>query len=416
MAASEADFYFQRFGFCGRQIKEAAPPELGLVVVIPCFHEPDLIGSLASLWHCDRPACAVEIIVVINSALGGNPEARAQNQKTLNEATAWAVHHNEPRFKLHLLHFPDLPPKQAGVGLARKIGMDEALRRFGDAGNPEGIIVCFDADCRCERNYLGSIERHFRTHPRTPACSIHFEHPLTSDAIIAYELHLRYYVEALRYAGFPYAHHTIGSSMAVRADVYRKQGGMNKRQAGEDFYFLQKIFPLGDFTDLNETTVIPSPRVSDRVPFGTGKAVGDYVGEERGWTYPLQAFLDLKELISRAPEKLADGCSEPLKSYLTQQGFDAAMTEIGANTSSAAAFRKRFFQWFNGFQAMKFVHHARDHSYGRQETAGEALKLLRLIGEAPAAGASPREVLEAYRELFKGRRAAGGHAACRKMA
>src|SRR5213594_3575687 len=93
--------------------------------------------------------------------------------------------------------------------------------------------------------------------------------PKVAEAIAAYELHLRYYVRALRYAGFPYAHHTIGSCMAVRADVYKKQGGMNKRQAGEDFYFLQKIIPLGHFTDLTETKVIPSSRPSDRVPFGT---------------------------------------------------------------------------------------------------------------------------------------------------
>ena len=88
--------------------------------------------------------------------------------------------------------------------------------------------------------------------PRSPGCSIYFEHPLHGplepkvyEAIAAYELHLRYYVQALRYAAFPYAHHTIGSSMAVRADAYAKQGGMNKRQAGEDFYFLHKIIPLG---------------------------------------------------------------------------------------------------------------------------------------------------------------------------
>jgi len=36
-------------------------------------------------------------------------------------------------------------------------------------------------------------------------------------AIAAYELHLRYYVQALRYAGFPHAHHTVGSCLAVRA-------------------------------------------------------------------------------------------------------------------------------------------------------------------------------------------------------
>src|SRR5204862_3217619 len=115
-------------------------------------------------------------------------------------------------------------------------------------------------------------------------------------------LHLRYYIQALRYAGFPHAHHTIGSCMAVRAGEYRQQGGMNKRKAGEDFYFLHKIIPLGGFGDLTGTTVYPSPRPSDRVPFGTGKAVRENLPGRQIKTYPLDAFLDLKQMIARVPK------------------------------------------------------------------------------------------------------------------
>ena len=150
--------------------------------------------------------------------------------------------------------------------------MDEALRRFDDIGRTEGIIAGYDADCRCETNYLTALERHFHEHPRSSGCSIYFEHPLQGqlspqiyEAAAAYELHLRYYIQALRYSGFPHAHHTLGSCMAVRADAYCEQGGMNKRKAGEDFYFLHKIIPLGGFTDLTATTVHPSPRPSDQV-------------------------------------------------------------------------------------------------------------------------------------------------------
>ena len=60
-------------------------------------------------------------------------------------------------------------------------------------------------------------------------------------AVWLYELHLRYYKQALQFTGFPYYYHTIGSAFAVNAEVYCKQGGMNRQKAGEDFYFLQKI-------------------------------------------------------------------------------------------------------------------------------------------------------------------------------
>src|SRR4030095_9895180 len=122
-------------------------------------------------------------------------------------------------------------------------GMDEALRRFDEVGWAEGIIAGYDADCRCETNYLTALERHFQKNSQSPGCSIYFEHPLSGplspavyEGAAAYELHLRYFVQALRYAGFPHAHHTLGSCMAVRACTYCKQGGMNKRKAGEDFY------------------------------------------------------------------------------------------------------------------------------------------------------------------------------------
>ena len=88
-----------------------------------------------------------------------------------------------------------------------------------------------------------------------------------------YEDYLHYYKKALDYAGFPDSIYTIGSAFAVRADAYVKQGGMNRRQAGEDFYFLNKLTKLGKITEINDAYVYPSARVSDRVPFGTGAAM-----------------------------------------------------------------------------------------------------------------------------------------------
>src|SRR5437764_5368000 len=126
------EFYFERFGFAERQIHAPPSSDLGITVVIPCFNEPDLLTTLDSLWNCDPPKCAVEVIVVINSAVNSNEAFRAQNAKTFLEAVDWVRERSRPGFVVHLLHFPDLLPKHAGVGLTRKIGMDEALRRFSD--------------------------------------------------------------------------------------------------------------------------------------------------------------------------------------------------------------------------------------------------------------------------------------------
>ena len=411
-----SDSYFQRFAFCERQILARPATDLGLVVVIPCFNEPDLLASLSSLWQCQRPGCAVEVIVVINSAINSNAEIRAQNLRTLEQARAWVAEHFDPRLAFHVLHFPDLAAKKAGVGLARKIGMDEAARRFDEIRCPLGVIAGFDADCRCEANYLVSIEQHFQNRPQPHGCSIYFEHPLHTDggpideAIAAYELHLRYYLQALRYAGFPYAHHTLGSCMAVRADIYKAQGGMNTRRAGEDFYFLQKIIPLGQFSDLTQTTVIPSARPSERVPFGTGKAVRDYLNhpDQQSRTYPLQAFVDLKHLFQHWPELFSRQDSrktafsqmpKSLGTFLQGEEVETSLEEIGQNSASERTRRNRFFHWFNGFRTMKFIHHARDDYYGAKYISEEARSLL-LLKEIKVPGqASVRELLNIYRRL-----------------
>jgi hypothetical protein len=415
--------YFRRFGFCAPQVAVPPPAGLGLVVVVPCFNEPDLTGALGALWDCARPDCLVEVIVVINAPAGSSPEIFRQNERTLREATAWAAGHGDPRLRFHFLYFPELPPKQAGVGLARKIGMDEALRRLVEAGKAEGVIAGFDADCRCEPNYLRSLERHFQEHPRTPACGIYFEHPLSGplapalyEGIAAYELHLRYYVQALRYAGFPYAYHTFGSGMAVRAEVYRQQGGMNRRQAGEDFYFLHKLIPLGEFSELSDTVVYPSPRSSERVPFGTGRAMRDYLGGQPLGTYPLESFLELKAFFDLAPAFYACACAEPpallrrlpppLRAFLRDQRFEEALGEIRANTATEPAFRKRLFRWFDGFRAVKFINYGRDQLYGERAVVPEARQLLALVSPEkfphPSGAPGPvdaRALLGIFREL-----------------
>src|SRR5688572_22372907 len=202
MVARQTERYFERFGFCERRICQPPVAGLSLAVVIPCLNEPDLVASLESLRESAPPDAPHEVIVVVNSAAGAETSIVQQNEATLREARKWVEATPDPKLTVHLIDARDLPPRHAGVGLARKIGMDEALARFDDVGMVEsGVILCFDADCTCAPNYLRAVSEHFLEHPLSPACSIYFEHPLEGElqaeiypAITAYELHLRYYV------------------------------------------------------------------------------------------------------------------------------------------------------------------------------------------------------------------------------
>ena len=339
--------------------------------------------SLGSLVACDDTRCAVEILVIINDSDQCSPEIRAQNRQTYEESLQWAKRNAIDKRQILVHYESQVPHKQSGVGMARKIGMDEAVRRLEKANKSKGLIVCFDADSICDANYLSAIETHFLENSKSTGASIYFEHPLEGpladdhyQGIIYYELFLRYYVDALRYAGFPYAYQTIGSSMAVRSAIYQKQGGMNKRKAGEDFYFLHKIIPLGNFSEINGTRVIPSARASERVPFGTGKAIKDWLcrKEEHYFTYHPDIFKSLKIFLSDVDQlfrarpsdfvNFLEKWPESISSFLSENDFTTHLKEINRYCGpTLEAFLKRFYTWFNGFKVLKYVHFARDGFY-----------------------------------------------------
>ncbi len=369
--------YLDKHRFADRALPDTPPAQLGIVVTIPCHNEAHLLDTLDSLEQCEPPPCEVEVIILVNSHSSHSREIHIRNRQTVEEVQDWKD--LAPRkYSYYVLYFPDLPPKHAGVGLARKIAMDEAVDRLEQANNSDGIIVGLDADSLVRENYLMAIFQHFQQNPHTEAASIHFEHPLSGkeynekiyEGILQYELFLRYYIEGLRYARYPFAYHTIGSSMAVRSRAYQRQGGMNRRKAGEDFYFLQKFIEQGTLSEIPTTTVIPSPRPSNRVPFGTGKAIQDWL-EEETLAYPSYAFRtfeDLAILCSRSPElyvnsEIVDELPLSIQTYFEEENWIQKLTEIRLHVASQQAFTKRFFQTFDGLKVLKFVHFCRDNHY-----------------------------------------------------
>ncbi len=403
------NYYINRFSVREQIIKETPNNNLGIIVVIPCCNESSLIASIDSLFNCERPKCNVEVIVVINASEDADKNIVNQNEIALKEANVWATEHKKEHISFYFIEENNLPKKHAGVGLARKIGMDEAVRRFESIGNNEGVIACFDADATCETNYLVEVENHFGKHPKSPACSIHYEHPIEGDdfsrkiysGITQYELHLRYYKNGLAYAGLPYAYHTIGSSMAVRSGVYQKQNGMNKRKAGEDFYFLQKLIPLGNFTEIKSTKIIPSPRVSDRVPFGTGKAMQNWLNEEKRelFSYHPTSFIDLKQFCDAVPDLYNNKNAIPktVQSFLNSIDFEENLLKIKKNSSSQQHFVEVFYKWFNAFKVLKYMHYARDNYYPDVPIFEGANELLKIIKQSTEE--NNKELLLKYREI-----------------
>jgi hypothetical protein len=375
---SFADHYFSKqkgFITC-----PDGPPsgQLRFIVVVPACREPNLVASLESLNYCDVPRGHVEVIVVLNLPENADPEDYAKSLKSADEIRLWMQRHSRPEFRFILIEDLKMPARDAGVGLARKTGMDQALYRFNCLNNPAGFILSYDADTLCKDNYFTSIESVLDKFPNTRGINIYFEHPTAGKdypetiylGIVLYEMHLRYLNLMTRFTGFPHAYHTVGSCFGVKAESYAREGGMNRKKAGEDFYFLHKIIPLGEFREVNTTCLFPSPRESDRVPFGTGAAMLKYVASDKSTllTYSPECFYDLKNLFNCVPGlfplsdeattaslNLFDG---PLKGFLKSIMAIDAIREIRANSGSLPTFVNRFYRWFDAFRIIKFLNHS----------------------------------------------------------
>ncbi len=401
-------------------IDQEPEPDTGLIVVIPAYDEPEIDACLSSLAGCRKPEAGVEVIIVVNAPPSAGSEAEEKNNRTIESILGWKRNNENIPFRLFIFNAGQPKIKGWGVGAARKTGMDEAVRRFDKLEKPDGIIASLDSDCEVDPDYLVSLWNDFGLNKNAGGCSICFEHRESNDpsdsllnkSIGQYELHLRYFIEALRYTGFPYPFHTIGSAMAVKALKYVKAGGMNRRQGGEDFYFIQKLVAGDDFINLKTTTVYPSPRLSLRVPFGTGPVISKLLneGDGRYFTYDPDSFIPLKKLFSQFsgadPEARAKAIpyaslGKQIALVIEEKEWESRYCEIKSNTATSEMFTKRFFAWFNSFMIVKYLNSSHLHFYKKIPVNQAAKRMLQMSGYAEVPETT-EALLEIYRKIDRG--------------
>jgi len=363
-------------------------------VVIPVLAESEnLFDTLRSL--AQNPAEELKdtlVICVVNNR--AEPSTRADqitdNQlvlKHLEQIVQGRCSTADPDGKigvLRLAYVDASSPGQElgtkmGVGEARRIGLDTALGVLCRNGEPDGLLISLDADTLVEPNYLQSLREHFADHD-FGAGVVAYHHPLPDDpdrreAMILYELFLRYHEMGLRSARSPYAWPTIGSTIVVRGDAYVAAGGMNRKQAGEDFYFIQQLVKTSTVSRIDLTTVYPSNRASDRVPFGTGAGVGRHLAGDDGLFrvyHPegygvLGAWLALvQDCLEASAEELLEGAgaiNPELECFLSRRGFADIWPGLQQNVPDLFGLAAQFHRWFDAFKSLKLMHHLRDHGF-----------------------------------------------------
>jgi hypothetical protein len=385
--------YLERYAEPEAKIADRLTGTFGHALVVPAHDESDdLMRALQSVPT--GPEGNVLLVLVVNAA----PEAAAwvhdRNAEVLTllrgkygpeeavylDAPAPARVFRSPAGRI--LHIDrasseHLLPSGQGVGLARKIGFDIALRLHRARRLASRWIHSTDADVLLPRDYF---ERASAVQsPQAAALVYPFAHRGEEDVVLAravqlYEISLRYYVLGLAAAGSPYAHHTIGSTLAIDAAAYAKVRGVPKRTAAEDFYLLGKLAKIGPIVRLGGSTISLSGRVSRRVPFGTGPAV-ERIARKGHFTlyHPhifaslgiwLAALSDLSHLspAGTLTKRLVDRCRKGgldpalLVGMAEHASIEAALEAARRHSKSAAQFRRHLATWFDAFRTLKLVH------------------------------------------------------------
>lgn len=358
------------------------------VVAIPALAEyPALFDTLDDLAANDAEALGrtLVICVVNNRAV---PHVSAENIENNRETLRRLAERMQCDAALRLGCVDAASPgrelpEREGVGLARKIGMDWGLAVLYRNGVPDGGLIALDADTRVDPEYLSATQTFFAGGSRWAAV-LDYAHPLEGpaaevSAIVCYELFLRYHELGLAYATSPYAFPTIGSAMACTGRAYAAVSGMNRRQAGEDFYFLQQLAKTGPVERIPGTTVRPSSRASHRVPFGTGARVNEFLegtedtyrvyhpvgyGIIKAWLAAVSADHDAP---AEALLRRAENTEPALSAFLQAQGFGEVWPRFQAQHRDIAQLMRHFHGWFDGFRTLKLIHHLRNHGYPEQD-------------------------------------------------
>jgi len=380
----------------------AAPRQFQHVVCIPACAEADsLLDTLGGLARA-RGADGALVVIVVNARADAPDAVHASNAETLSQlrascgttstAMSWGQLDGMGILVVDRASDGQWLPAGQGVGLARKIAGDIALALIHTGGVDSDWIRCTDADVQVASDYFESLSDPISG---ASAAISPFTHVPEGDAVQQqamgiYDTYLQSYVDGLASAGSPYAFHTIGSLISVQARAYAVVRGIPKREAGEDFYLLNKLAKVGRVCSLDMGLVRIRGRVSDRVPFGTGAALQQIrlaletqqptrsydprVFEAlKLWLSALRDFVDtpdvdaLKDQIREAPSPLRG----PLLQTLANLGaFEAARS--ASDQVSGERLHRRLMEWNDAFRTLKLVHGLRDAGLNSCGSAPEA--------------------------------------------
>lgn len=407
--------YLNKFANNNTVLETSSEKYFNNIIVIPAIAEFENIQLLLKsfLSGSSKHFNYTLICFVVNNTAGVSPEIIHANYETLeflrelifnrspDKYNDLKMEINSSGLNIGLVDASspnnELDEKNGGVGLARKTGMDLALHYFDYNNQYKKLLICLDADCRVDSDYLDVIIEEMNS-LNAHAGYVKFEHNWdgydeNAEAIVCYEIFLRYYVLGLMFTNSPYAFHTIGSTMICDHEAYIKVQGMNKRKAAEDFYFMEKLAKHYPIYKIDNTCIYPSGRGSWRVPFGTGQRVNRFISkiQDEYQLYSPKSFELLKKWndyffsdSAKTVEEIyikAEEIHPVLKEFLELNSFEKDWKNIVSNSKSIDQLRQQKKLWFDGFRTLKLIHLFRDKVFENVHMFDALDIILELIGE-----------------------------------
>jgi hypothetical protein len=378
-----------------RQLEQA----YGAALVVPAYAED--VSLLADLEPAlNAAATRVLLIVVVNATEDAEPATHAANQRLLDalrsrsllQQTLTSPPGCTAAASLGRLGNYDLLvidraapgrwlPSDQGVGLARRIGMDIGLALYAQGRLGSAWLGCTDGDARLPSDYFA---QNAATAPRgvggtrRVALTLPFFHVAGGQADVdqataIYELSLRYYTLGLASAGSAYAYESLGSSIVTLAEAYAEVRGFPRRQAGEDFYLLDKLAKVGTVHRPEREPILLRSRASSRVPFGTGARVAEIVAEGGGLTTYHPRVFELLGLTHKALTRAVTSQREDAVTIELSRSLDAgsvgavasaleelqtfeALREMFSASPAPAVRVRRLLTWFDALRTLRFIH------------------------------------------------------------
>jgi glycosyltransferase involved in cell wall biosynthesis len=252
--------------------------------------------------------------------------------------------------------------KKKGVGYARK----ELFEAIDKVAEDDDVVISLDADTRINPAFVDSVRKRFLKHKKALLLTNPYYHELTGSegndrAILRYELYMRYYLISLLKINSPYAFTALGSAISFKVAGYRKISGITPKEAGEDFYFVNRMRKAGDILIWNDECVYPSSRESDRVPFGTGPAVSK--GLAGDWeSYPFYdtvAFSRIGETYRLLPELFRSDLPTPIDEFISECFGENIWAPLRKNFKTEKLFVRACHEKLDGLrilQILKYYH------------------------------------------------------------